>query len=67
MLLGAGGEPLKDAAGNELKTGQTVIDDIFGEGVVSGTAPLAQGEGLNVLIDWLGPKDPSKPRSRSAE
>lgn len=67
VLLSAGGEPLKDAAGNELKTGQTVIDGIFGEGVVKGTVPLAQGEGLNVLIDWLGPKNPSKPTSRSAE
>ena len=34
VLFKADGSPLKDAAGNHLKTGQTVIDQIFGEGLV---------------------------------
>eukprot|EP00966_Prymnesium_polylepis_P019137 440840-Prymnesium_polylepis.1 len=66
VLFARPGSPIHDAAGNELKTGQTVIDDMFGEGIVRGTVPLARGEGLNVLIDWLGPKDRSEPKSRGA-
>jgi hypothetical protein len=61
------GDPLTDVAGNHLKTGQTVTDDLLGDGIVRGTIPLDKGPGLNVLIDWLGPKDPSKPKSRGAE
>ena len=67
VLFLPGGNPLTDAAGNQLKTGQTVTDRVFGEGIVRGTVPLEKGEGLNVLIDWLGTKDSSKPRSRGAE
>jgi hypothetical protein len=50
VLFARPGSPLHDAAGNELKTGQTVIDELFGEGIVRGTVPLASGEGLDVLI-----------------
>jgi hypothetical protein len=28
--------------------------------------PLDRGEGLNVVLYWLGPKDASKPKSRGA-
>ena len=45
VLLLASGEPLKDGDDKPLKTGQTVIDDTFGEGIVRGTVP---GEGLSV-------------------
>ena len=67
VLLKADGTPLKDAAGNPLKTGQTVTDDMFGDCIVRGTVPLDKDEGLNVRIDWLGAKDSSKPKSRGAE
>ena len=67
VLLKADGTPLKDAAGNPLKTGQTVTDDMFGDCIVRGTVPLGKDEGLNVRIDWLGAKDSSKPKSRDAE
>ena len=68
VLLLRSGEPLKDAAGNQLKTGQTVTDEVYGDGIVRGTISLdRRGEGLNVLIDWLGPTDATKPKSRSAE
>ena len=64
VLLLASGEPLTDGDGNPLKTGQTVIDDTFGEGIVRGTVP---GEGLNVNIDWLGQDTEDKPKSRSVQ
>ena len=57
VLFKADGNPLTDAAGNPLKTGQTVTDELLGEGIVRGTVPLDNGEGLNVRIDWLGAKD----------
>lgn len=66
-LYTADSKPLTDAAGNHLKTGQTVTDVIFGDGIVRGTVPLTTSGGINVLIDWLGPKDQSKPKSRGAE
>ena len=66
MLFLPSGEPLTDVAGNQLKTGQTVTDVLFGDGLVRGTVPLEKGEGVNVLIDWLVPKD-GKPESRGAE
>lgn len=66
-LLYADGRPLKDAAGNPLRTGQTVTDNMLGDCIGRGTVPLDRGEGLNVVIDWLGPKDSSKPKSRGAE
>jgi hypothetical protein len=65
VLLYADGRPVKDAEGNPLKTGQTVTDDTLGDCIVRGTVPLDKGEGLNVVIDWLGPRDPSKPKSRT--
>ena len=67
LLHGDGQTPVTDSLNNPLKTGQTVTDDMFGEGIVRGTVPLDKGLGLNVLIDWLGPKDTSKPKSRGAE
>ena len=67
VILHADGRPLKDAAGNPLRTGQTVTDDTLGDCIVRGTVALDKGEGLDVVFDWLGPKDPSKPKSRGAE
>ena len=46
-----------------MKTGQTVTDDAFGNGIVRGTVPLEKSEGLNIVIDWLGRKDATKPKS----
>ena len=66
-LFHSDGRPLTDTAGNQLRTGQTITDQFLGDGIVRGTIPLDKGEGLNVLIDWLGPKDTSKPKSRGAE
>ena len=63
-LWAAPGKPLTDTNGVQLKIGQTVTDDVFGDGIVRGTVPLDKGEGLNVLINWLGPRDNSKPKSR---
>ena len=62
LLHGDGQTPVTDSLNNPLKTGQTVTDDMFGEGIVRGTVPLDKGLGLNVLIDWLGPKDTSRSR-----
>ena len=42
-LLSGDGRPLTDKAGNALKTGQTVTDDMFGDGLVRGTVPLEKG------------------------
>jgi hypothetical protein len=67
LFLADGTTPLTDKAGNHLKTNQTVTDDTFGDGIVRGTVPLDHGQGLNVVIDWLGPKDSTKPKSRGAE
>ena len=66
-LLNHDGQPLLDSQGQELKKGQAVVDLIHGEGITDGTVPLAAGEGVNVLIKWLRPKDSSKPASRSSE
>ena len=63
VLLKADKSPLTDAIGNTLKTGQTVTDDAFGDGIVRGTVPLEKSEGLNIVIDWLGRKDATKPKS----
>ena len=49
VILHADGRPLKDAAGNQLKTGQTATDDIFGDCIVRDTVALDKGEGLNVV------------------
>ena len=61
------GEPLKDAAGNEIKAGQTVTDSMFGDGIAEGTVALEKGPGCNVTIDWLGPNTSGKPKSRGTE
>ena len=37
------GRPLKDAAGNPIKNGSTVIDSMFGEGIARGTVALENG------------------------
>ena len=29
---------------------------MFGDGIARGTIPLEKGEGVNVMIDWLGPQ-----------
>ena len=45
-----------------------MVDDMFGEGIARGTVPLEHGDGVNVLIDFLGPaQDPKPPASRGAE
>ena len=59
-------DPVTDSLGNPLRTGHTVTDDVFGDGIVRGTVPLDRGLGLNVLIDWLGPKDLSTLRCADA-
>ena len=55
------GEPLHDAEGQELKEGSLVVDEMFGEGIVRGTIPLEHGDGVNVLIGWLGAAQNPKP------
>ena len=54
LLVNHRGEPLQDANGKPLKAGATIVDDMFGDGIVHGTIPIEKGEGFNVLIDWLG-------------
>ena len=46
--------PVTDAAGVEIHTGSTVRDAMFGDGIATGTVPIAGDEGVNVLIRWLG-------------
>ena len=43
---------LKDSAGVELSKGDRVQDVFFGKGKVVGKAPLDNGSGENVLVDW---------------
>ena len=64
LLVNQRGEPLQDANGKQLKAGTTIVDDMFGDGIVRGTIPIDKGEGFNVLIDWLGPGASEKPKSR---
>ena len=45
------GELLVDANGQQLKAGATVVDDMFGEGIVRGTVQQNRGEGINIRID----------------
>ena len=41
---------------------------VFGEGIARGTVPLEHGDGVNALIDFLGPaQDPKPPASRGVE
>ena len=61
------GHPLVDADGHVLKVGSTVIDSMFGEGIVRGTVPLEKGDGVNVRIEWLGSNCDGKPPSRGLE
>ena len=58
VLVCGGGNALKDAAGNEIKVGQTVVHTIHGEGIARGTIPLDRGLGVNVAIDWIGRPKP---------
>ena len=53
-----GGKPLHDADGLELRKSSIVVDEMFGDGIVTGTVPLEHGEGVNITIDWLkhGPR-----------
>ena len=67
LFLADGSTPFKDKAGNALKTGQTITDEMFDDGIIRGTVPLEKGENLNAVIDWLGPGASGKPRSRSPE
>ena len=48
----------------QLKAGATIVDDMFGDGIVHCTIPIEKGEGFNVLIDWLGSGASEKPKSR---
>ena len=54
-LLNQDGTKLTDVNGSEIMRGSTVRDEIFGEGIATGTIPLDRGEGVNVTIRWLGP------------
>ena len=46
--------------------GSLVVGELFGEGVVRGTIPLEHGDGVNVLIDWLGAaQNPIKATAKS--
>ena len=40
------GELLLDANGQQLKAGETVVDDMFGEGIVRGTVQQDRGVGI---------------------
>ena len=64
VLLHADGRPLKDAAGNPHRTGQTVTDDTLGDCIVRGTVALDKGEGLNVVRSTGSAR--RTPRSRRA-
>ena len=67
VLKDQSGDPITDSAGTEIKANTTVVDALFGDGITRGKVPLDHGKGVNVLIDWFGPRDPSKPKSRGAE
>ena len=54
------GQPLVDADGQEIKAGSIVVDAMFDQGIARGTIPLEHGDGVNVCIDWLGPKQDLK-------
>ena len=57
-LLNQNGKQLTDANGMVLHVGNLVVDEMFGDGIVRGTVPLASGDGVNVTIQWLGEHDP---------
>eukprot|EP00966_Prymnesium_polylepis_P060000 1391755-Prymnesium_polylepis.1 len=66
-ITNARGEPLQDKNGTDLRVGQRVIDDMFGEGEVRGTEPVEKGDGLNIVVRWIENASNDKPRSRSTE
>ena len=45
-LLNHRGDPLKDSAGEVIKAGSLVLDELYGEGIADGTVPLQRGEGV---------------------
>ena len=53
FLLTKEGQPLLLADGQRVRKGSLVVDSIFGEGVVTGTVPLAHGEGLTAVLPQL--------------
>ena len=61
MLLNRRGDLLTDKRGQQIKRNATVTHEIFGDGIARGTVPIV-GEGVNVLIDWLGPGASEKPK-----
>ena len=67
FLLTKEGQPLLLSDGQRVRKGSLVVDAVFGEGVVTGTVPLAHGEGLNLSIAWRGRDVSGKPPSRAAE
>ena len=71
VLFKADGSPLKDAAGNHLKTGQTVIDQRYLAKASSVRPSLLNKESTGLIErvnDWLGQnKAAGKPKSRGAE
>ena len=56
VLKDQSGDPITDSAGTEIKANTTVVDALFGDGITRGTVPLDHGKGVNVLIDWFGPR-----------
>ena len=60
------GDIITDAKGQQIKVGTTVTDDMFGDGIARGTVAQEKGEGVNILVDWLGPGSHDKPKSRGA-
>ena len=65
-LVNQDGRPLEDAEGTVLRKGATVRDDIFGNGIATGTVPCVGG-GVNVTMLWLGVSDDDRPVSRGAQ
>eukprot|EP00966_Prymnesium_polylepis_P316655 7316675-Prymnesium_polylepis.1 len=62
------GAAVKDNAGNDIKIGGLVDDDMLGQGFARGVVSCVGG-GFNVVIDWRQPLDSEggrKPPSRGA-
>ena len=45
-LVNHDGSPLEDSAGDEIRKGVTVRDSMFGQGIATGTVPLAKASRL---------------------
>ncbi len=45
--------------------GDSLTGAMFGDGIARGTISQEKGEGVNVLVDWLGPGASSKPKRAS--